>query len=146
VVYRAPMRSSTWHRRRLTALLASGILVVGLGACSDDGGDDDGNGDSDSGNVDDGDDGDEGDDDGASGASAITISGFEFDGATVEAGATVAVSNEDTTPHTVTGDDGDFEVSVSGGEEGEITAPSEPGSYAYHCAIHSSMTGTLVVE
>jgi plastocyanin len=27
----------------------------------------------------------------------------------------------------------------------ELTAPA-PGTYAYHCNIHGSMTGTLTVE
>ena len=147
VVYGSGMRTSTWYRRSLTAMLASGLLF-GLGACSDDSGDD---GDDTSGAEDDGagegDDGGEDDgDDGSSSSGGITIAGFEFEGATVAAGATVAVTNEDSTTHTVTSEDDLFDVSVSGGESGELTAPSEPGSYAYRCAIHSSMQGTLVVE
>jgi plastocyanin len=140
VVYGAAMRSSTWYRRSLSAMLAAGLLVT-LGACSDDSGDDAGD-DADATDPDDGDDGD----DGSSGGGEIVISGFEFEGATAAAGATVAISNEDTTTHTVTSADDLFDTSVSGGESGEITAPSEPGEYEYRCAIHSSMQGTLVVE
>jgi plastocyanin len=136
------MRTSTWYRRSLTAMLAAGLLV-GLGACSDDGGDD---GDDTSGAEDDGDAGDDGDSGDGGSSDGINISGFEFEGATVAAGATVGVTNADSTTHTVTSDDDLFDVSVSGGESGELTAPDEAGSYEYHCAIHSSMTGTLVVE
>jgi plastocyanin len=134
------MRSSTWYRRSLSAMLAAGVLVT-LGACSDDGGDDAGD-DTDATTPDDGDDGD----DASSGGGEIVIAGFEFEGATAAAGATVAISNEDSTTHTVTSADDLFDTSVSGGESGEITAPSEPGEYEYRCAIHSSMQGTLVVE
>lgn len=145
MVYGAGMRTSTWYRRSLTAMLAAGVLV-GVGACSDDSGDD---GDDTGGVEDDGagedDGGDEGDD-GSASSDGITIAGFEFEGATVAAGATVSVTNEDSTTHTVTSEDDLFDVSVSGGESGELTAPDEPGSYAYRCAIHSSMQGTLVVE
>ena len=35
--------------------------------------------------------------------------------------------------------------STAPGAEGEFTAPAEPGTYAFHCAIHASMTGTLTV-
>lgn len=139
------MRAPTWYRRRLLVALAAGALVT-LGGC----GDDDGDGDADlpagddGGAVDDGD-GDGGDGAGSS-AGAITISGFAFEGATVAAGATVSVTNEDSTTHTVTSVDDAFDVSVAGGEMAEITAPAEPGSYEYRCEIHTSMTGTLVVE
>lgn len=137
------MRTSTWFRRSLSAMLAAGALV-GLGACSDDG-DDAGD---DTGDTEPADEGgeDEGDDGGSAAADSITISGFAFESATVGAGATVSISNEDSTAHTVTSDDDLFDVNVSGGSEGELTAPDEAGSYDYHCAIHSSMTGTLVVE
>jgi plastocyanin len=131
------MPNTTW-KRLSTVLLLSG--AVALGACSDDdGGDDDA--------ADGGDDTTEettGDD--ASGEGGITAEGFAFNDATVAAGATVTVTNADGATHTVTADDGEFDVSVSGGESGEFTAPSEPGDYAFHCEIHTSMTGTLTVE
>jgi plastocyanin len=62
------------------------------------------------------------------------------------AGATVQISNEDGTTHTVTADDGSFDVKVDGGGSGSFTAPAAPGSYSFHCEIHNSMTGTLVVK
>ena len=137
------MRTSTWIRRNLTAMLAAGLLV-GVGACSDDGGDD--SGDDNNGTEPSGDGEDDGDD-GSSSAGEITISGFAFEGATVAAGTTVTVTNADSTAHTVTSDDEAWEeANVSGGSEGEIIAPTDAGSYDFHCAIHSSMTGTLVVE
>jgi plastocyanin len=132
------MLNSTWKRTG-TALLASGLLV--LGACGDDGDDDDAGTDdtTDETAADDG--GDGGD------AGGLVISGFSFGDVSAAAGATVAVTNEDGAPHTVTSDDDAWEeVQVGGGGTGEFTAPSEPGDYAFHCEIHTTMTGTLVVE
>lgn len=80
-------------------------------------------------------------------AATIAIEGFAFTGATVAPGAEVAIENADEAPHTVTADDDAFDSgSIAGGESGSITAPSEPGEYAFHCDIHPDMTGTLTVE
>jgi plastocyanin len=75
----------------------------------------------------------------------ITIADFTFQPSelTVAAGS-VAISNNDSATHTVTADDGAFDASVDGGATGSITVDA-PGTYAYHCSIHSAMTGTLVV-
>jgi len=54
-------------------------------------------------------------------------------------------SSPPATEHTVVFDDGSYD---SGPLEGLATATFtflEPGTYAYHCSIHSSMTGTVVV-
>ena len=34
---------------------------------------------------------------------------------------------------------------IGGGESGSLVAPTAPGSYAFFCALHPSMTGTLTV-
>jgi plastocyanin len=149
------MLNSSWKRNPAVGLLALGLLVP-LAACGDD----------DDGDVSATDDTSEdatggtsaggiyGDntappagDGGGAAAGSLTIEGFSFSDTTVAAGATVSVSNEDGAAHTVTSDDDAWEsVQVAGGDSGEITAPSEPGSYDLHCEIHSSMSGTLVVE
>jgi plastocyanin len=83
---------------------------------------------------------------GSTEAGAITIASFRFaDEVTAEPGATVTVTNDDSDSHTVTADEGEFDVAVDGGETAEFTAPAEAGEYAFHCEIHSSMTSTLVV-
>jgi plastocyanin len=76
---------------------------------------------------------------------ALTIVDFAFDPATLEvsAGATVEVVNQDSAAHTVTAEDGSFDLRLEGGEQGTITV-EEPGSYAYACAIHPSMVGEVV--
>lgn len=78
----------------------------------------------------------------------ITIKNFAFTGSTTVApGADVMVANSDGETHTLTSDEaGMFDVNVPGGGSGTFTAPTKPGSYAYHCSFHSNMSGTLVVK
>lgn len=67
--------------------------------------------------------------------------------ASVGPGAKVTVMNMDGVKHTVTSDKGAaFDVSVDAGSSGTFTAPMTPGTYAFHCAFHSNMHGTLVVR
>ena len=83
----------------------------------------------------------------AAGDATIVIAEFSFgDPLTVPAGTTVTVMNNDTAPHTLTADDGSFdtgEIEVAG--TAEITL-DEPGTYTFHCNIHTSMTGSITVE
>jgi plastocyanin len=86
---------------------------------------------------------------GDSAGPAIIIKDFGFQGpASVAAGATVTVTNMDSQAHTVTADDGSsFDVLIKGsGGTATFTAPTQPGSYAYHCTFHANMHGTLVVK
>jgi len=65
----------------------------------------------------------------------------------VKAGATVTVQNKDGFAHTVTSDDaGKFNTgNIDGNKTVMFTAPSTPGTYKFHCNIHSFMHGTLTV-
>lgn len=79
---------------------------------------------------------------------AVSISGFAFApvSLTVQAGATVQWTNKDATAHTVTADDASF-GSANLGNGGTFSMTfSKAGTYSYHCAIHPSMTGTVVVQ
>lgn len=81
-------------------------------------------------------------------ANTITIQSFAFSPNTlnVSAGQTITVINNDSAPHTVTSDDGKFDVqNLDPGKTGSFVAPPA-GTYTYHCNIHRSMTGTLVVK
>lgn len=84
----------------------------------------------------------------AGSASTITIHDFAFEGpASVAAGATVTVVNDDPETHSVTADGGGgFDVTVAPGESRTFVAPSEAGSFAYHCLFHSDMHGSLRVR
>jgi plastocyanin len=82
-------------------------------------------------------------------ASAITIKDFAYgDPISVSPGATVTVTNMDTAEHTVTADQGSaFDVEVKGsGGTATFTAPSQPGTYTFHCTYHPNMHGTLTVK
>ena len=83
-------------------------------------------------------------------ASAVTINiqGFAFNPATVTVskGTTVTWVNDDSAPHQIMSDDSSFQSSpLSNGNSYSHTFTTA-GSYAYHCAIHPSMTGTIVVQ
>lgn len=56
----------------------------------------------------------------------------------------VSVANHDSFKHTVTSDEGTFDLIVEGGAT-ESLPPLNPGVYAFHCKIHPSMLGTLTV-
>jgi plastocyanin len=84
---------------------------------------------------------------GAPAAATITIANMDYgQPVTVPPGAQIALKNNDTVEHSVTSDAaGKFSVDVDGGEQGTLTAPTEPGQYAFHCKYHPSMHGTLTV-
>lgn len=85
-----------------------------------------------------------------SSGTAITIKNFSFKPSPlkVKAGAAVQVTNGDGTAHTVTADDKtSFDTSrIEGGSGKGFTAPTKPGTYAYHCNIHDYMKGSLIVS
>jgi len=78
----------------------------------------------------------------------ISIADMKFSAPlTVTPGATVTVVNSDEVEHTVTADTGSaFNAEV--GDKGTVTftAPTQPGTYAYHCTYHPSMHGQLIVQ
>lgn len=77
----------------------------------------------------------------------ITISSFMFTvTGKVRAGATVKIVNKDTFAHTVTADAGAFDIAAPGSTTVKFKAPATPGTYTFHCSIHPTMKGTLVVK
>ena len=55
-------------------------------------------------------------------------------------------ANRDAEPHTVTAVDGSFDSGpIGSGLAVSFAAPAAPGTYAFVCTIHPSMTGQLVV-
>ena len=79
-------------------------------------------------------------------AAVVTIQDFAFTTpASVSPGARVTVHNMDGTAHTVTADSGSaFDDQAAPGNS-SFTAPTQPGSYPFHCTIHPEMHGVLVV-
>ena len=79
----------------------------------------------------------------------VTIAGMQFSPATlrVEPGEKVTWTNNASMPHTVTGTNVDGLTSGRMGNGSVFTHRfEEPGTYEYYCALHPSMTGTVVVE
>jgi plastocyanin len=82
----------------------------------------------------------------------ITINGmdgslsFSPSPANVSVGQQIRWHNADSIVHTATQDGGGFDTGLisPGGTSGPITL-SSPGTIGYHCAVHPSMVGTLVV-
>lgn len=84
----------------------------------------------------------------ASSNSAIQIMDFAFSPSSlnVKAGTTVVWTNNDSMAHTVTADDKSFSSgNLSKGQTYSYTFTTA-GTYAYHCALHPGMTGTIVVQ
>jgi plastocyanin len=79
----------------------------------------------------------------------VAIEGFAFGPGTVKvkAGDTIEWTNDDAAPHTVTAKSGgDLDSgTMAQGASFEFTA-AQPGTIAYFCAIHPSMTGTIEVS
>ena len=60
--------------------------------------------------------------------------------------SSITIENKDSVTHTFTIDGTQVDVSIDGGDtfNGE-SAGLEPGTYPFHCKIHSSMTGIVIV-
>jgi len=83
----------------------------------------------------------------ATATNAGTIKGFSFQPEVlkVKVGAKVTWTNDDTVAHTVTADTTSFASGnlQPGGSFSFMFI--RPGTYAYHCSIHPSMHGSVVV-
>jgi plastocyanin len=85
---------------------------------------------------------------GGGGLHAVTIANFAFDPPTlsVAAGTTVTWTNNDTSPHTVTADDGSFDSgNLNPGQSFTFTF-AQGGTFAYHCNYHPNMKASIVVQ
>jgi plastocyanin len=83
----------------------------------------------------------------AAAGTSVTISDFQFTPATItiHVGDTVTWTNNGPSAHTATANDGSFNTGVlQKGQSGSHTFTTA-GTFAYHCAIHTFMHGTVVV-
>ncbi len=82
------------------------------------------------------------------GTPVIEIADFSFRGSlAVSVGQSIDVLNADAVPHTLTSSDGSFDTGIlDGGQQSGLVAPVTPGSYAFICEVHPTMTGTLEVS
>ncbi|MFI5178932.1 MAG: cupredoxin domain-containing protein [Vicinamibacterales bacterium] len=80
------------------------------------------------------------------GASLGPGSGFTPTTLTVAAGTTVVFGNNDVTTHTSTADGGQWNSNnLNSGQTFSVKLDT-PGTYNYHCTIHSFMNGKIVVQ
>jgi len=78
----------------------------------------------------------------------IRIDNFAFDpnNITIALGDTVTWTNYDSSKHTVTEDNGEFDSEDLDTEDSFSWTFDVAGNYSYHCGRHSSMTGMVNVE
>jgi plastocyanin len=83
----------------------------------------------------------------SAGGSSVKVIDFGFDptSITVKAGSSVTWTNTGSATHTVTADDASFDSGnfASGATFSQTFAKA--GTFAYHCKIHASMHGTVIV-
>ncbi len=79
---------------------------------------------------------------------AVSIADFSFKAPaiTVSVGTTVTWTNNDSTSHTVTADDGSFKSDPLGAGATFSQTFATAGTFAYHCTIHPTMTGSVTVK
>jgi plastocyanin len=82
------------------------------------------------------------------GANSVSIASFAFapPSITVAPGQTVTWTNKDTTTHTVTEDKGAWDSKNLAAGATFQQKFDQAGTFTYHCNIHSSMKGTVVVK
>ena len=82
------------------------------------------------------------------GIQEISISNFAFSPAsvTLKVGTTVTWTNQDSAPHTIVSDTGEWRSPRLGQGDTFSFTFDKAGTFPYHCGVHSSMTGTITVE
>jgi plastocyanin len=86
---------------------------------------------------------------GGSTSKSVEISGFAFNPGTltINVGEQVTWTNKDSASHTVTSDSGsELASSTFGNGKTYSYTFNTAGTYNYHCSIHTSMKGTIIVQ
>ena len=81
-------------------------------------------------------------------ANTVVMSGMAFSPGTitVSSGTTITWDNRDGTTHTSTADGGAWNTGNIPAGGSRTTTFNTPGSFPYHCGLHPSMRGTVVVN
>ncbi|MDE2399756.1 MAG: cupredoxin family copper-binding protein [Patescibacteria group bacterium] len=77
----------------------------------------------------------------------VTIQNMAFSPSslTIKKGEMVVWTNKDSVPHTVVANDGGSKSSTLNPGQSYAFTFNNAGSFAYHCGIHPSMKGTVVI-
>jgi plastocyanin len=79
----------------------------------------------------------------------VTIQGLAFhpDCFAAKSASAITIQNKDSVTHTFTIDGTQVDVTIEGGTTfNGGSAGLAPGTYPFHCKIHSTMTGTVIVS
>lgn len=78
----------------------------------------------------------------------VRISDFTFTPPTIDVsvGTKITWTNAGPSNHTVTANDGSFDSGTIQRNATFTFTPTKPGTFAYHCSIHPTMQGTIVVH
>lgn len=79
----------------------------------------------------------------------LTIQGraFDPDCFAARSASAIAIQNKDSVTHTFTIDGTQVDVTIEGGTIfNGVSAGLAPGTYPFHCKIHTTMTGTVIVS
>lgn len=79
---------------------------------------------------------------------AVTIDNFAFlpETVTITVGSAATWTNQQGVAHTVTADDGSFDSGDLASNATFDRTFDTAGTFSYHCSIHATMTGTVIVE
>ena len=80
-------------------------------------------------------------------AADVTIRNYAFapQSLTVKVGTRLTWTNSDSTAHTATADQGSLDTGTITRAQSKTIDFGHPGTYAYHCAFHAFMRGTITV-
>jgi len=81
------------------------------------------------------------------GAEVVVVQNYVFSPMTAAAGSKLRLENRDPEAHNISSDTGLFKSGpFSTKQSAVLDVPNTPGSYPFHCEIHPTMHGTLVVH
>lgn len=84
----------------------------------------------------------------ATSTSTVTMAGMAFSPSCIKvaAGTTVTFTNNDTTTHDVTANDGSYQSAFLAPGQSYARTYATAGTSPYHCSIHPMMVGTVIVQ
>lgn len=82
----------------------------------------------------------------AAAAVTVSIKGFRLPDIAAAVGQSIALTNEDPSPHTATLDDGSCSSGSIARGGAQALVFHAAGTYPYHCEFHKGMRGTITIS